>query len=134
MKCDCCGAEIHGEPQYYRRVSSPCCSQACAASCKGTVPGLADIDITPGPEYLAASIRLFREQIDKSQALIAQAEEWQVVFDSDSYNSSHALRRWAELYCKDLGILEAALEALIDHEYQRIAYMKEGIQAAGGTP
>ncbi len=90
------------------------------------------IDITPGPEFVAASIKLFEEQKVKSHATIVAAVEWQNMLGLEHTDCYRTLRTWSERYCKDLAVLEAALEALVEQEEQRIRYMDEGIAAAGG--
>lgn len=81
------------------------------------------IDITPTAEGRSHSMRLFAEQIAKSEHLIKVAEEWLELLDTDG--CVHVLP-------SEFPIFEAALEALQEQERQRIEHMREGIAAASG--
>ncbi|HWO72511.1 MAG TPA: hypothetical protein VNN21_03045 [Dehalococcoidia bacterium] len=81
------------------------------------------IDITPTPEGMAHSIKLFDEQIAKSEHLIKVAEEWLELMD---------IERCVYVVPSEFPIFEAALEALQEQERQRIEHMREAIAAAGG--
>ncbi len=84
------------------------------------------IDITPTPEGMRHSIRLFEDQIAKSEHLIKVAEEWLELLDTE---------RCVYVVPSEFSVFEAALEALQEQERQRISDMRKGIAAAkpGGS-
>ncbi len=84
------------------------------------------IDITPTREGLTQSVRLFEEQIAKSEHLIKVTDEWLELLDTE---------RCVYVIPSEFPIFEAALEALQEQERQRIQDMREGIAAAepGGS-
>jgi len=81
------------------------------------------IDLTPSPEGVRHSIKLFEEQIEKSEHLIKVAEEWLELLDAE---------RRVYVSPSEFHIFEAALEALQVQERQRIEHMRDGIAAAKG--
>jgi len=85
------------------------------------------IDLTPTPEGLARSIKLFQEQITKSEKLIADTERWLSLLGGGLHLPPRLV-----VWQIDFPLLEAAFEALQDQERQRIEHMREGIAAAGG--
>ncbi len=80
------------------------------------------IDITPTQEGLRQSVRLFEDQIAKSEHLIKVADEWLELLDTEGC---------VHIVPSEFPIFEAALEALQEQERQRIEDMREGIAAAG---
>lgn len=81
------------------------------------------IDLTPTPEGLRMSIRLFEQTIAHSEHLIRVAEEWLEMIQVD---------RRVYVSPDEFHIFEAALEALQEQERQRIEQMRDGIAAASG--
>ena len=81
------------------------------------------IDLTPTPDGIRLSIRLFEEQIQRSEHLIRVAEEWIELMD---------IERRVYVSPDEFHIFEAALEALQEQERQRIEHMHNGIAAANG--
>jgi hypothetical protein len=81
------------------------------------------IDLTPTPEGLRMSIRLFEQTIAHSEHLIRVAEEWLEMIQVD---------RRVYVSPDEFHIFEAALEALQEQERQRIDHMRDGIAAAKG--
>ncbi len=73
------------------------------------------IDIAPTPEGMRHSIKLFEEQIRKSEHLMKVAEEWIEFTD---------IERCVYVVPSEFPIFEAALEALQEQERQRIAHMR----------
>jgi hypothetical protein len=83
--------------------------------------------MTPTPEGLEMCKKLFREQIVKSQSIIAKAKAWQALVDA-----GWSIGRCGVGVDVDASILPLALEALLDQEYARIGHMEDGINAAKG--
>ncbi len=84
------------------------------------------IDITPTQEGNRHSIKLFEEQIAKSEHLIKVSDEWLELLD---------IERCVYVVPSEFPIFEGALEALQEQERQRIEHMREGIAAArAGLP
>jgi hypothetical protein len=81
------------------------------------------IDLTPTPEGIRHSIKLFEEQIERSEHLIRVAEEWLELLDTE---------RCVYVSPSEFHIFEAALEALQEQERQRIEHMRDGIAVARG--
>jgi hypothetical protein len=79
------------------------------------------IDITPTQEGLRRSVRLFEDQITKSEHLIKVAEEWLELLDTEGC---------VHIVPSEYPIFEAALEALQEQERQRIKDMRQGIASA----
>lgn len=82
------------------------------------------INMTPTPEGLAHSVKLFEQQIVRSEQIIEQAERWLEKLPATPT---------ARLFAADIALFEAALEALQEQERQRIKDMREGIDAARGA-
>lgn len=80
------------------------------------------IDITPTPEGIAASVRLFEEQIERSEELIADIEAKLELLPDDGE---------VQLGELVLGVpfIEAAFMAQIELERNRIQSMRDGIEA-----
>jgi hypothetical protein len=79
------------------------------------------IDITPTQEGLKQSVRLFEEQIAKSEHLIKVAEEWLELLDTEGC---------VHIVPSEFPIFESALQALQEQERQRTKDMRDGIAAA----
>ena len=79
------------------------------------------IDITLTQEGLRQSVRLFEDQIAKSEHFIKVAEEWLELLDAEGC---------VHIVPSEFPIFEAALEALQEQERKRIKDMHEGIAAA----
>jgi hypothetical protein len=81
------------------------------------------IDLTPTPDGLRMSIRLFEQTIAHSEHLIRVADEWLKMME---------VERRIYVSPDEFHIFEAALEALQEQERQRIDNMRVGIAAAKG--
>lgn len=82
---------------------------------------IGSIDLNPTPDGIRHSIKLFEEQIARSEHLIKVAGEWLEMLDTE---------RCVYVSPSEFHILEAALEALQEQERQRIRHMRDGIVAA----
>ncbi|MPZ50646.1 MAG: hypothetical protein GEU75_15340 [Dehalococcoidia bacterium] len=81
------------------------------------------IDLTPTPDGIRHSIRLFEEEITRSEHLIRVADEWEELVD---------MEREVHVTPDEFCIFLRALEALREQERQRIEHMREGIAGARG--
>ena len=83
------------------------------------------INLTPTPDGIRLSIKLFEQTIAHSEHLIHVAEEWLEMME---------VERKVYVSPNEFHIFEAALEALQEQERQRIEHMRDGIAAAKGEP
>lgn len=79
------------------------------------------INLTPTPDGIRHSIRLFEEQIARSEHLIRVADEWEELVE---------MEREVHVTPDEFCVFLAALEALREQEQQRIEHMREGIADA----
>lgn len=81
------------------------------------------INLTPTPDGIRHSIKLFGETIQRSEHLIRVADEWEELVEIEGE---------VHITPSEFCIFLTALEALRDQERQRIQHMKDGIAAAKG--
>ncbi len=81
------------------------------------------INLTPTPDGIRHSIRLFEDHIQRSEHLIRVADEWEELVEMEG-----EVHITPGEYC----IFVNALEALREQERQRIEHLREGIAAARG--
>ncbi len=86
---------------------------------------MATIDLTPTPDGIRHSIKLFEETIQRSEHLIRVADEWEELVEMEGE---------VHVTPGEFCIFLSALEALREQERQRIEHMRQGIAGAKGEP